>query len=107
MGTLEFLFIVLAGAVVIRLCFAKKELDEITKKTDLHAMKRSDPKEDDEEIETILLKTECIESQIYVWNSQTNKFMTQGKSVEDIIKFFVNHHPGKRFVFTGELNESA
>lgn len=95
------------GAIAIRLYFAKKEVDEIIRKTDLHAMKREMPKEEDEELETILLKTECIENQIYVWNSQTNKFMTQGKSVEDIIKFFVKYHPRKRIIFTGELNESA
>ena len=95
------------GAIAIRLYFAKKEVDEIIRKTDLHAMKREMPKEEDEELETILLKTECIENQIYVWNSQTNTFMTQGNSVEDIIKFFVKYHPRKRIVFTGELNESA
>lgn len=107
MTPLEILIWMGVGAIAIRLYFAKKEVDEIIRKTDLHAMKREMPKEEDDEHETILLRTECIESQIYVWNSQTNTFMTQGKSVEDIIKFFVKYHPGKRFVFTGELNESA
>ena len=107
MTPLEILIWAGIGAIAIRLYFAKKEVDEIIKKTDLHAMKREMPKEEDEELETILLKTECIENQIYVWNSQTNTFVTQGKSVEDIIKFFVKYHPRKRIVFTGELNESA
>jgi len=107
MTPLEILIWMGVGAIAIRLYFAKKEVDEIIRKTDLHAMKREMPKEEDEELETILLKTECIENQIYVWNSQTNTFMTQGNSVEDIIKFFVKYHPRKRIVFTGELNESA
>lgn len=107
MTPLEILIWMGVGAIAIRLYFAKKEVDEIIRKTDLHAMKREMPKEEDEELETILLKTECIENQIYVWNSQTNTFMTQGNSVEDIIKFFVKYHPRKRIIFTGELNESA
>lgn len=41
----------------------------------------------------IICRSECIESQLYVWNVEDNTFIGQGKSVEDIIELFIEKYP--------------
>lgn len=105
MSALDILFVAGVIFVLIKMFLIKREVDMALNAE--HSIRRAMPKDEDEEREVILLKTECIEGQIYVWNSQTNAFLAQGKSIEDVLKFFVEHYPGKKFIFAGEINEQS
>jgi hypothetical protein len=37
---------------------------------------------------------------IYVWELNTDKFLTQARSMNEIVQFFVKYYPGKRILFT-------
>ena len=46
----------------------------------------------------IICNTEFINNQIYVWNKETHEFLTQGKSIEDIVGYFTKNFPGRKIV---------
>lgn len=46
----------------------------------------------------IICNTELINNQIYVWNKETDTFMIQGKSMEDIVEYFTQNFPGRKIV---------
>jgi hypothetical protein len=106
MELIEILIIVGVVWFALRIYQIKRDLDiAIEEERGFPSLKKSLPAEDTDEIETLILKTEVVNGQIYVWNSETNVFLTQGPSVEDVIKFFVKHHRGKRIVFGGDLTK--
>lgn len=104
MELIEILIILGVIAFAVKIYNIKKELDiKLEEENGYPSIRRALPQEDDDEIETMVLKTECVGGQIYVWNKETNAFLTQGNSVEDVIQFFVKHHRGKRIMFGGDL----
>jgi hypothetical protein len=54
----------------------------------------------EENIETVFCRTEKVQDMIYVWELNTDKFLTQARSMDKIVQFFVKHYPGKRILFT-------
>ena len=105
MEMFEILIIIGVIWFALRIYQIKRDLDiAIEEEKGFPSLKKSIPVEEDD-IETMILKTEVVNGQIYVWNSETNVFLTQGTSVEDVIKFFVKHHKGKRIVFGGDLTK--
>jgi hypothetical protein len=46
----------------------------------------------------IVCNTEFIGSQIYVWNKETNTFLIQGKTMEEIVEYFTKNHPGRKII---------
>ena len=46
----------------------------------------------------VVCVTELINNQIYVWNKETHEFLTQGKSIEDIVGYFTQNFPGRKIV---------
>ena len=46
----------------------------------------------------VVCVTELINNQIYVWNKETHEFLTQGKSIEDIVGYFTENFPGRKIV---------
>ena len=104
MELIEILIILGVIAFAIKIYHIKKELDiKLEEENGYPSIKRALPKDEEDDIETMVLKTECVGGQIYVWESKTNAFLTQGKSIEDVMKFFVKHHRGKRIIFGGDL----
>jgi hypothetical protein len=43
--------------------------------------------------ETVFIRTEVSAGQIYIWNSATNVFLAQGKTLEDAIRKYAEHSP--------------
>jgi hypothetical protein len=106
MELIEILIILGVIWFAIKIYHIKKELEiAIEEEKGFPSLKKSLEAEDVDDIETLVLKTEVVNGQIYVWNNETNVFLTQGPSVEDVIKFFVKHHRGKRIVFGGDLTK--
>ena len=54
----------------------------------------------EENIETVFCRTEKVQDMIYVWELNTDKFLTQARSMNEIVHFFVKYYPGKRILFT-------
>jgi hypothetical protein len=103
MGILEILIILGVIWFAVKLYQIKKELDIAIEEEKGFPSLKAAVQETEDEIEVLVLKTECVGGQIYVWNKETNVFLTQGPSVEDVIKFFIKHHRGKRIIFGGDL----
>lgn len=59
--------------------------------------------EDNREI--MICISEEISGQIYVWNTITDEFVTQGKSVDQIVDFFKEKYPNKKVILTRSTNE--
>jgi hypothetical protein len=53
----------------------------------------------DDDIRTIFCDLEIHQNQFYVWEKETKKFLTQGATIEDIVKFFVDNYPNTRIIF--------
>jgi hypothetical protein len=74
----------------------------------IRVIKKEEPKEQGGELieheylnsikPPIICNTELIDNQIYVWNKETETFMIQGKSMEDIVKYFTQNFPGRKIV---------
>jgi fatty acid-binding protein DegV len=61
-----------------------------------------------EEVKNIIIcDTQTISGQIYVWNKNTNEFITQGKDMNDIVEFFKNKHPNTKVILTERANEET
>ncbi len=52
----------------------------------------------------IICNTEFINNQIYVWNKETQTFMIQGKTMEEIVEYFTQNHPGRKIVLVEKKN---
>lgn len=103
MELIEILIVLGVIAFAIKMYNIKKELDIAMEEEKGFPSLKQAIHEVEEDIETIVLKTECVNGQIYVWNKETNVFLTQGPSVEEVIRFFVKNHRGKRIIFGGDL----
>lgn len=60
------------------------------------------PKEFDEEfnkLKVIICFTETHNDIIYVWEKESNTFLTQGKNMEEVVQYFVKNHPNTRVMF--------
>lgn len=67
-------------------------------KTDIDDM----PKEFDKEFNKLKLITCFTETHndiIYVWERESNTFLTQGKNMEEVIQYFVKNHPNTKVMF--------
>ncbi len=53
----------------------------------------------------VICITELINNQIYVWNKETHEFLTQGKSIEDIVSYFTQNFPGRKIVLVEKREE--
>lgn len=43
--------------------------------------------------------TETHNDIIYVWEKESNTFLTQGKDMEEVVKYFVKNHPNTKVLF--------
>lgn len=71
-------------------------------KEDVHQL--PDEKSSDEQ-DVMVCNTEEISGQIYVWNKDTCEFITQGKTVDQIVNFFKKTYPNKKIILTRSTNE--
>ena len=49
--------------------------------------------------EVMFCKSEIVEGQIFVYEKDTNAFITQQPDVESMFKYFINNYPHKRIQF--------
>jgi hypothetical protein len=49
--------------------------------------------------EVMFCKSEIVEGQIFVYEKDTNTFITQQPDVESMFKYFINNYPNKRIQF--------
>jgi hypothetical protein len=49
--------------------------------------------------EVILCKSEIVNGQIFVYEKNTSRFITQQPDVESMFKYFINNYPNKRIQF--------
>jgi len=49
--------------------------------------------------EVMLCKSEIVNGQIFVYEKNTNAFITQQPDVESMFKFFISNYPNKRIQF--------
>lgn len=54
----------------------------------------------EENIETVYCRIEKVQDMIYVWELNTDTFLVQARSMDEIVPFFVKQYPGKRILFT-------
>jgi hypothetical protein len=47
-------------------------------------------------MEVIYIRSEIVNDEIYIWDTISNTFLTQGKTFEDAVKEFMKHNPNKR-----------
>jgi hypothetical protein len=61
--------------------------------------------EETDDIRTIFCNLEIHQNQFYVWENETNKFLTQGETIDDIARFFVKNYPNTRIIFDKETDD--
>ena len=49
--------------------------------------------------EVMFCKSEIVEGQIFVYEKNTNAFITQQPDVESMFKYFIKNHPDRRIQF--------
>ena len=49
--------------------------------------------------EVMFCKSEIVNGQIFVYEKNTNTFITQQPDVESMFKYFINNHPNRRIQF--------
>jgi hypothetical protein len=49
--------------------------------------------------EVMSCKSEIVEGQIFVYEKDTNAFITQQPNVESMFKYFINNYPNRRIQF--------
>ena len=49
--------------------------------------------------EVIFCKSEIVDGQIFVYEKNTNAFITQQPDVESMFKYFINNYPHRRIQF--------
>ncbi len=49
--------------------------------------------------EVMFCKSEIVEGQIFVYEKDTNAFITQQPDVESMFEYFINNYPNKRIQF--------
>ena len=49
--------------------------------------------------EVIFCKSEIVDGQIFVYEKNTNAFITQQPDVESMFKYFIKNHPDRRIQF--------
>ena len=49
--------------------------------------------------EVMFCKSEIVEGQIFVYEKNTNAFITQQPDVESMFKYFINNYPNRRIQF--------
>ena len=49
--------------------------------------------------EVIFCKSEIVDGQIFVYEKNTNAFITQQPNVESMFKYFINNYPNRRIQF--------
>ena len=49
--------------------------------------------------EVMFCKSEIVDGQIFVYEKDTNAFITQQPDVESMFKYFINNYPHKRIQF--------
>ena len=49
--------------------------------------------------EVMFCKSEIVEGQIFVYEKNTNAFITQQPDVESMFKYFINNYPHRRIQF--------
>jgi hypothetical protein len=47
-------------------------------------------------MEIIYIRSEIVNDEIYIWDSISNTFLTQGKTFEDAVQKFMKNNPTKR-----------
>lgn len=51
-------------------------------------------------IDILLCHAEKIHGKIYVWEKETNRFLIQANTMEEIVSFFMKNYPNKKILFT-------
>jgi len=91
-GILELLFLLAVAFLTFRkISKASNEITNITNN------------EPQIEVEVIVGKSEVHNNEIFLWDKNTNAFLSQGSTIETAIKNFLKNNPNKRIVF--EVNE--
>ena len=47
-------------------------------------------------LEIIYIRSEIVNEEIYIWDTISNTFLTQGKTFEDAVQKFMKNNPNKR-----------
>jgi hypothetical protein len=47
-------------------------------------------------MEIIYIRSEIVNDEIYIWDTLSNTFLTQGKTFEDAVQKFMKNNPTKR-----------
>jgi hypothetical protein len=47
-------------------------------------------------MEIIYIRSEIVNDEIYIWDTLSNTFLTQGKTFEDAVQKFMKNNPNKR-----------
>lgn len=88
--------------ILIATYFTVKSLKNV--KADTYHLPDENPKEEVEQ-DIMVCITEEIAGQIYVWNKETNEFITQAKEIDHIVNYFKEKYPNKKVILTRSTYE--
>lgn len=98
---IEILIGIIVGYIIFKLISIFVEVKIITEEE----LDKIDQSEFQEPKNIIICKIERHDDMFYVWNLQTDTFLVQGKTMDDIVKFFTKHHPNTKVIFDkGDLD---
>ena len=85
--------------VALTIFFLARELSKRSNEIDRVLAEAGQVKYKNVAREIMFCKSEIVEGQIFVYEKNTNAFITQQPDVESMFKYFINNYPHRRIQF--------
>ena len=85
--------------VALTIFFLSRELSKRSNEIDRVLAEAGQVKYKNVAREIMFCKSEIVEGQIFVYEKNTNAFITQQPDVESMFKYFISNYPNKRIQF--------
>ena len=94
-GVMELIFLFSCIVIFVRsrIRRSENEIDRVLREAEQVKYKNMD---------ILICRTEVHDNQIFIYNRQTNSFITQQPTIESTFTYFMNNYPGKRIHFGEE-----
>ena len=94
-GVMELIFLFSCIVIFVRsrIQRSENEIDRVLREAEQVKFKNMD---------ILICRTEVHDNQIFIYNRQTNSFITQQPTIESTFTYFMNNYPGKRIHFGEE-----
>ena len=94
-GVMELIFLFSCIVIFVRsrIRRSENEIDRVLREAEQVKFKNMD---------ILICRTEVHDNQIFIYNRQTNSFITQQPTIESTFTYFMNNYPGKRIHFGEE-----